>query len=72
LEKDNQLYLGAAGAEGGHLSPPEGQKEMEFAWGLGNARNNEAEALVVLQGLSALKDKGVRKATVIGESLVTL
>jgi ribonuclease HI len=51
---------------------PVEQKEMEFAWGLGNARNNEAEALVVLQGLSALKDKGVRKATVIGKSLVTL
>ena len=51
---------------------PEGQREMEFAWGLGNARNNEAEALVVLQGLSSLKHKGVRKATVIGKSLVTL
>jgi ribonuclease HI len=45
---------------------------MDFAWGLGNARNNEAEALVVLQGITALKEKGVRKAMVIGESLVTL
>jgi ribonuclease HI len=51
---------------------PEGQKEMEFTWGLRNARNNEVEALVVLQGLSALKDKGVRKATMIGKSLGTL
>jgi hypothetical protein len=45
---------------------------MDFAWGLGNARNNEVEALVILQGIISLKEKGVRKAMVIGESLVTL
>lgn len=51
---------------------PDGQKEEEFAWGLGNDTDNEAKAIAILQGLTILRDKVVRKATTIGDLMVIL
>ena len=39
---------------------PKGNHEIIFARGLGEASNNQAEALVLLQGLKTLSLRGIK------------
>ena len=58
---------GVAGV-GGILLDPGGQIELDFAWGLGNKTNNEAEWLALLQGLQFLHSQNYRKVLIFGDS----
>ena len=53
---------------GGILLDPGGQIELNFAWGLGNRTNNEAEWLALLQGLQLLHSQNYRKVLIFGDS----
>jgi len=53
--KEKQGTIGAGG-----VTMTQGVKKVkEFSWDLGEATNNKAEALVVLQGLKIPKSLGV-------------
>lgn len=56
----------------GVIFDPGRKKEMEYAWGLEDTTNNEAESITICQGLVALKAKGVQQETVIRDSTVIL
>lgn len=62
---------GVAGA-GWILFDPGGNSELYFAWGIGVATNNEAEALAALQGLQLVLSHGVKKALVVGDSSIII
>jgi ribonuclease HI len=47
---------------------PEGNQELTHAWGLGCASNNETEALSIYHGLVLMKKRGLKSATVLGDS----
>ena len=61
------LFLGLERA-GGILLDTGGQIELKFAWGIGNRTNNEAEWLVLLQGLQLLHSQNYRKVLIFGDS----
>jgi ribonuclease HI len=58
---------GATGA-GGVVFDSEGNKVMDFAWGLGKATNNHAEVLAVFMGLHLIPANRSSRLTVIGDS----
>ena len=49
-----------------------GNIEVQYAWGLGVATNNEAKALAFLKGNLQLKSQQARQVTVVGDSLIIL
>jgi len=53
---------------GGIVYRPDGLIDFRYAWGLGNATNNQAEALALLQGICLLKQKRIAHARIIGDS----
>lgn len=62
---------GEAGA-GGMIFNLEKKYETKYAWGLGKASNNQAEALPLWQGLKISISKGIKKLIIVGDSLVVI
>jgi len=58
---------GAIGA-GGVILNSDGQKLMEFSWGLGQSTDNSAEALEIYMGVHLITDISPVKLVVIGDS----
>ena len=56
-----------AGA-GGILLDPKGHVEQTFTWGLGYRTNNEAEWMVLLQGMKILASTDLCKVAIFGDS----
>jgi ribonuclease HI len=61
-----------ASGVGGIILDFRGNQELTYAWGLGIACNSKTEALLVFQALVLLKDKGIKIATVIGDSSIVV
>eukprot|EP00253_Pinus_taeda_P033267 PITA_33267 len=62
---------GQAGA-GGVISNEFGDEICSYEWSLGRKSNNIAEALALYQGLIQLKNLGIRKALVFGDSTIII
>lgn len=62
---------GQAGA-GGVISNESGNEICSYEWSLGRKTNNIAEALALYQGLIQLKNMGIRKALVFGDSTIII
>eukprot|EP00253_Pinus_taeda_P022180 PITA_22180 len=62
---------GQAGA-GGVISNEFGNEICSYEWSLGRKTNNIAEALALYQGLIQLKNLGIRKALVFGDSTIII
>jgi ribonuclease HI len=60
-------FLRVTGA-GGVILDSDGQKLMEFSWGLGKSTNNNAKALIVYMGMCLITDNGSSMLVVIGDS----
>lgn len=58
---------GRAGG-GGILLDPNGATKLSFAWGLGFATNNQAEYLVLWQGLNQVLKLGIKEVMIAGDS----
>jgi ribonuclease HI len=63
--------LGATGG-GGIISNKDGTSILRFAWGLGVASNNRAEALALWQGLKQALLLNIRDLVVLGDSRVII
>ena len=59
-------------AGAGILLNPGGHIELNFAWGLGNRTNNEAEWLMLLQGLQLLHSQNYQKVLIFRDSKHTI
>jgi ribonuclease HI len=55
-----------AGA-GGVVFDSEGNKVLEFSWGLGNTTNNHAEVLATYMGLRLIPENRSTRLTIIGD-----
>ena len=62
--KGNPVMAGG----GGVVICPKGKIETEYHWNIGEDSNNMSEAYGLWQGLKQLKDKGVDKFMVFGDS----
>eukprot|EP00253_Pinus_taeda_P013124 PITA_13124 len=62
---------GQAGA-GGFISNELGSKICSYEWSLGRKTNNAAEALALYQGLMQLKNLGIRKVLIFGDSTIII
>eukprot|EP00253_Pinus_taeda_P003424 PITA_03424 len=62
---------GQAGA-GGVILNESGNEICSYEWSLGRKINNNAEALALYQGLIQLKNMGIRKALVFGDSTIII
>ena len=51
---------------------PRGDKQKDFAWGLGRSTNNNAEWLALLKGLEIALTLGIRDLVVFGDSLLVI
>jgi len=47
-------------------------EEPQYAWGLGTTTNNHAELLALWQGLQLLREKGIKKMVVYGDSMLVI
>jgi hypothetical protein len=56
----------------GVIFDPEGKQEMSYAWGIGEATNNQAEIQELWQGLSVSKQMEITKLTVVGDSMAII
>jgi ribonuclease HI len=57
------------GAEG-IVFDPEGNQQVSFKWGLGEATNNQVKELVIHQGLKILDPNWIRELIVLGDSVI--
>ena len=49
-----------------------GNKQKEYAWGIGRAMNNGAEWITLIKGLELARDTGIEEISVIGDSLIVI
>jgi ribonuclease HI len=56
-----------AGA-GGIIFDSDGQKIVDYSWGLGKTTNNKAESLAVYMGLQIAHSRNIHNLTVLGDS----
>ena len=66
------VKLSGAAKARGVLLCPNVQQEFEYAWGLGEATNNQIEQWDLWMGLTLLKDSKHRKVVVVGDSMITI
>jgi ribonuclease HI len=59
--------LGAAGV-GGVVFDSDGNKNIEYSWGLDSATNNQVEILVVYMGLNLISADNLVRLITIGDS----
>ena len=57
---------------GGVIFDPGGNKQNEFAWGIGRNTNNYVEWLALLKGLEIAIDLGIKELAVLGNSLLVI
>jgi ribonuclease HI len=62
---------GVAGA-GGVIYDSDGQKVVDFSWGLGKNTNNRAETLAVYMGLKIAHARSIRSLVVLGDSEIVI
>jgi ribonuclease HI len=43
-----------------------------YAWGLGTMSNNELEACTLFEGIRLKKSMGIRKLTIVGDSMMVI
>ena len=55
---------------GGVIFDSMGNKQKEYAWGIGRSTNNGAEWLALIKGLELARDMGIEEMSVIGDSLI--
>jgi len=58
---------GKAGG-GGIILEPSGKIHLSYAWGLGQASNNQAEILALWQGLTQARNLNIQKINIFGDS----
>ena len=63
--------LGLAGV-GGVIYDHMGNKQKEYARGIGTATNNREEWLTLIKGLELARDTGIEEMSVIGDSLIII
>ena len=49
-----------------------GNKQKEYAWGIGRATNNGAEWYALIKGLELAREMGIEEMNVIGDSLIVI
>jgi ribonuclease HI len=62
---------GVAGA-GGVIYDSDGQKVVDFSWGLGKNTNNRAETLAVYMGLKIAHSRSIQTLVVLGDSEIVI
>ena len=67
----SKINPGIAGA-GGVILDHNGNKQTEFAQGLGRATNNGAEWYALIKGLELAREMGIEEMNVIGDSLIVI
>ena len=60
-----------AGA-GGVIYDSKGNKQKEYAWGIGRATNNGLEWYALIKGLGLDREMGIVEMSVIGDSLIVI
>ena len=63
--------LGIIGA-GGVIYDSNGNKQIEYAQGLGRATNNGAKWYVAIKGLELAREIGIEEMSIIGDSLIVI
>ena len=58
----------AGGGGGGIIFEPSGKIHLSYAWGLGQASNNQAEILALWQGLIQARNLNIQKINIFGDS----
>ena len=66
--KGNPGLVGA----GGVIYDPMGNKQKEYAWGIGRAMNNGAKLIALIKGLELARDTGIEEISVIRDSLIAI
>ena len=61
--------LGIVGA-GGVIFDSKGNKQKEYAWGIGRATNSGVEWLALIKGLELARDMGIEEMSAVGDSLI--
>jgi len=51
---------------------PRGNSIVHFAWGLGKVSNNIFEAYFIWKGVNIAREKGIRKITILGDSMIVI
>eukprot|EP00253_Pinus_taeda_P018691 PITA_18691 len=66
--KSNPSQAGA----GGLIMDEKGDTILSYEWSLGKRTNNSAEALALYQGLTQLRNLGIKNATIFGDSSIII
>lgn len=56
----------------GVICDSKGNKQREFAWGIGRKTNNKAEWLGLIKGLETAINLGIKNLMVVGDSLIVI
>jgi ribonuclease HI len=57
---------------GGVIYDPEGNKLINYSWGLGKTTNNKAEILAAYMGLELAQDWHIQALIVLGDSEIVI
>jgi ribonuclease HI len=51
---------------------PKGKQETSYAYGIGNTSNNQTQALAFWIGVWIMKNQGIKKMIVVGDSIIVI